>query len=286
MNKLEATIQKTEGATSIKLAGVLDEDNRLTELSDRVGAGRTVINLGDIDRINSCGIRDWVNWLAGLEARGIQPVFVECSPAIVAQLNLVKNFCGGGIVKSFYVPYHCPNCDEEKLLLLDVADIGPPPHEPPTCRCDDCESVMQFDDMPDQYFAFLTNRHRESAKELDQESSRAARGSSASIKNRSRQSAPNLTTRKSTPSLSAFQTGLPSRPSSDSSRPGSRPSARALGSSPPETATNGSETKKPSAVRISRPLDQAAPSQGMGLKILIGLMVITIGVLLFILATQ
>jgi anti-anti-sigma regulatory factor len=259
-SKLQTTINQADGATSIKLAGVLDEDNRLTELVDRVGKGRTVINLGEVDRINSCGIRDWVNWLTSIEARGTQPVLTECSPAIVAQLNLVKNFCGGGVVKSFYVPYHCPNCDEEKLLLIDVADLGPPPHEPPTCRCDDCEAVMQFDDMPDQYFAFLTARHRESAQELDKEGTPGARGSSASIKNRTRQSQPQLTTRKSTPSLSSFQTKRPS--------------------SPPVVA-NG-------AVRISQPLDRApavAPPSGMMLKVVIGLLVCTIAVLAFILLT-
>jgi anti-anti-sigma regulatory factor len=258
-DKLQATINKADGSTSIKLAGVIDEDNRLTELVERVGGGRTVINLGEVDRINSCGIRDWVNWLASIESRGIQPVFTECSPAIVAQLNLVKNFCGGGIVKSFYVPYHCPNCDEEKLLLIDVADLGPPPHEPPPCRCDDCESVMQFDDMPDQYFAFLTNRHRESAQELDKE---VARGSASSIKNRSRTSQPQLTNRKSTPSMSAFQ--QPKRPSAPSS---------------PPVVANG-------AVRISRPLDAPAAASGMLIKLVIGLLVITIGVLAFILTTS
>ncbi|MEM9489794.1 MAG: hypothetical protein AAGC55_11650, partial [Myxococcota bacterium] len=69
----------------------------------------------------------------------------------------VNNFTGDGVVKSFYVPYFCPECDEEKVLLAETGDMGPPPHEPPTCRCDECDLVMDFDDMPDSYFAFLTN---------------------------------------------------------------------------------------------------------------------------------
>jgi len=85
-------------------------------------------------------------------------VLVECSPAIVAQINLVNNFTGNGVVQSFYVPYFCPECDEEKVLLCDTSDMGPPPHEPPTCRCDECDLVMDFDDMPDSYFAFLANQ--------------------------------------------------------------------------------------------------------------------------------
>src|SRR5688572_6381314 len=112
-DKLQTTIQRQEGAHAIKLAGVIDEDNHLAELADKLGDGRALIDLGDVERINSCGTRDWVNWIAQLEARGVQPVLVECSPAIVAQLNLVKNFSGSAVVKSFYVPYYCSECDEE-----------------------------------------------------------------------------------------------------------------------------------------------------------------------------
>src|SRR5687768_5280975 len=127
--RLLATVQQNNDEVNVRLAGILDEDNNLGELVRKVSAGRAVINLSG---------------LARLAENGIQPVFVGCSPAIVSQLNLVKNFAGHGAVKSFQVPYHCPECDEEKLLLVDVADMGPAPHVPPDCRCDDCESLMTF----------------------------------------------------------------------------------------------------------------------------------------------
>src|SRR5690349_23111241 len=118
------------------------------------------LSLHDALPIYSCGVRDWVNWLSKLESNGTRSVLVECSPAIVAQINLVNNFTGNGVVKSFYVPYFCPECDEEKVLLVEAGDMGPPPHEPPTCRCDECDLVMDFDDMPDSYFAFLSNQRK------------------------------------------------------------------------------------------------------------------------------
>ena len=31
------------------------------------------------------------------------------------------------------------------------------PYKAPTCRCDECDGPMDFDDMPDSYFAFLSN---------------------------------------------------------------------------------------------------------------------------------
>ncbi len=156
--KFQATIHHRDDVTYVKLSGVIDEDNELTDLVDKIPPGMTAIDLGEIKRINSCGVRDWVNWLGTVEKNSTNCVLVECSPAIVAQINLVNNFTGNGAVKSFYVPYFCPECDEEKVLLVETTDMGPPPHEPPTCRCDECDLVMDFDDMPDSYFAFLSNQ--------------------------------------------------------------------------------------------------------------------------------
>lgn len=158
--KFQASVHHRDDVSYVKLAGVIDEDNELTSLTDKIPAGTAVIDLGEIERINSCGVRDWVNWLTKLEGQATKAVLVECSPAIVAQINLVNNFTGSGVVKSFYVPYFCPDCDEEKVLLVDASDMGPPPHEPPTCRCDECDLVMDFDDMADSYFAFLSNQKK------------------------------------------------------------------------------------------------------------------------------
>ena len=158
--KFQASVHHRDDLSFVKLAGVIDEDNELAELTDKIHGGTVVIDLGEVDRINSCGVRDWVNWLGRVEAKNVDVVLVECSPAIVAQINLVNNFTASGVVKSFYVPYFCPECDEEKVLLCETGDMGPPPHEPPICRCDECDLVMDFDDMPDSYFAFLANQRR------------------------------------------------------------------------------------------------------------------------------
>src|SRR5215216_4645405 len=209
--KFQASVQHRGDVSYVKLGGVIDEDNELGDLVDKIPSGTAVIDLGEIERINSCGVRDWVNWLSKLEANGTRSVLVECSPAIVAQINLVNNFTGSGVVKSFYVPYFCPECDEEKVLLVEAGDMGPPPHEPPTCRCDECDLVMDFDDMPDSYFAFLSNQRKLAEPDKINGAMRElARGSEApqskSGKVKSRQSAPNLSGSKpSVPSLPSIQ---------------------------------------------------------------------------------
>jgi len=238
-------------------------------------------------------------------------VLVECSPAIVAQINLVNNFTGNGVVKSFYVPYFCPECDEEKVLLVEAADMGPPPHEPPTCRCDECDLVMDFDDMPDSYFAFLSNQKKLAEPDKINGAMRElGRGSEAgdgkSGKVRSRASQPNLSSgsKPSVPSLPSIQRTstqpvsgqyASSQPSGkSSSKPPSRPGLPATqnkpGSRPPGTVQSGSHMVPSNsfgfAAQMSNP-PVAAPSRGNALVfVLIAILLAAIGVLAYLVLTK
>jgi anti-anti-sigma regulatory factor len=156
--KFQAAITQKDDVCYVKLSGVIDEDNSLAGLVDQIPGGTVVINIGEIERINSCGVRDWVNWLGKIEKNNANVVLAECSPAIVAQINLVHNFTGGGAVKSFFAPYFCPACDLEKVLLIETSEMaGQGTPKAPTCRCDECDGVMDFDDMEESYFAFVAS---------------------------------------------------------------------------------------------------------------------------------
>jgi len=257
-HKFQASVQHRADMSYVKLGGVIDEDNELGELVDKIPSGTAVIDLGEIERINSCGVRDWVNWLSKLEYNGTRSVLVECSPAIVAQINLVNNFTGNGVVKSFYVPYFCPECDEEKVLLVEAGDMGPPPHEPPTCRCDECDLVMDFDDMPDSYFAFLSNQRKlAEAEKIDGAMRELGRGSEPEqprgSKVRSRASQPSLTsgTKPSVPSLPSIQRSATPPPGSL----GTQPSPRGFANPPSRPQL----TPRPASGPISRPPNVGMP---------------------------
>jgi len=156
--KFHSSIEQKENIDFLKLSGVIDEDNELLDLPDQISADTVVIHLADVERINSCGVRDWVNWISKLEDEGVGVVLVECSPAIVAQMNLANSFAGTGLVKSFYAPYFCPSCDVEKVLLVGMEEMkAMETPKAPTCRCDECDGLMVFDDMEDSYFAFVAN---------------------------------------------------------------------------------------------------------------------------------
>jgi anti-anti-sigma regulatory factor len=159
--KFEAEVQQLEHFTYVKVSGVIDEDNELGPLAGRIHGAAAIIDLSTVRDINNCGVRDWVRWRETVQARGIVVVLVECSAAIVAKLNSVSNFNDGGFVKSFYVPYFCGACGTEKAMLVDMDELrvdGPP--RAPTCRCDSCDGIMQFDDMEESYFAFVKNARR------------------------------------------------------------------------------------------------------------------------------
>lgn len=209
--KLVATIeQRRSGARLIKLAGVLDEENGLGDLVEKVQPGMALINLSGVERINSHGTRDWVNWLASLEAKGIRPILIACSPAVVAQLNRIKNFVGNAVVKSFQVPYRCVACDRDKLLLVHIGDLGEAPHKAPECLCDSCSAPMDVIDESGSYMAFVAHlppppqdMPRDSEPVIEQQ--QLARGSRASATDLKAVSQPRLQKRGSRPSLSTFQ---------------------------------------------------------------------------------
>lgn len=148
-----------EDVTFLKVSGVVDEDNTLAGSLKKIDGRTVIVDLSEVTRINSCGVRDWVNWLNDLGARGKRVIFVRCSPCIVNQINLVNNFVGGGMVKSFFAPYYCPRCDLEQMELLQVeAFAGMPQPAAPPVRGGNCNQVtceMGFDDIEEAYFAFL-----------------------------------------------------------------------------------------------------------------------------------
>jgi hypothetical protein len=155
-NRLAVNIEDREEFSLVTLSGIVDEDNHLSELPDRIKESLVVINTAHVERINSCGVRDWVTWLGEMEKRGKTIYFIECPPVIMAQVNLVYNFVGSGQIINFFGPYFCSKCDTDRLLLIDVQEaLTKIPFKAPVCRCNTCDLTMEFDDIENSYFAFL-----------------------------------------------------------------------------------------------------------------------------------
>ncbi len=147
--------QDTQGALFINFYGIIDENaifGRVFETDKNL----IVVNLRGVARINSCGVREWVNALRSIpQEKRLE--FVECSLAMAKQFNMISNFGSHGRIQSFIAPYFCSRCNRQfeevvvlqehldKLLNLKAPDFA----------CPVCQDVLKFDDLEDKYFQFI-----------------------------------------------------------------------------------------------------------------------------------
>jgi hypothetical protein len=149
------------GTTVIEFVGQIDEDTDFTSLRSSLG-GSVEFDLGGISRINSGGVRSWVNLVRALDVSHL--VFARCSPAFVAQLNMIVNFRGPATIRSFFAPYVCPACDAQEDKLLDAQADFPDRRldRAPPFPCPACGGAMELDALPERYLSFLAYEARES----------------------------------------------------------------------------------------------------------------------------
>ena len=149
-------IKERPGFTTVEFFGEIDENSDFAELRRRL-KGAVVFHIADVRRINSCGVREWVNFVRDLPSV-TDLTFTHCSPAIVTQLNMIYNFRGRAGVRSFFAPYICEGCGHEEEKLLDVQSQFPSGNvgDVPDFKCEQCGEPMEFDDLPERYLSFLS----------------------------------------------------------------------------------------------------------------------------------
>jgi anti-anti-sigma regulatory factor len=147
------TVDVKGGITQVALKGDITEradfSRLLPELSEDL-----ILDLADVQRINSCGLREWLSFVRALEGSGKRFALERCSVPVVAQLNMISAFPGGGSVRSVYAPYFCPQCNEEHQRLI-TADDSAPAQLSSDFPCPTCGSQLEFDDLPDHFLSFL-----------------------------------------------------------------------------------------------------------------------------------
>lgn len=151
-SKLQIQVRHHDGVSFVTLSGTMDEGSDLTPITGDL-LPTTVVDLSDIERITSPGIRDWGHFIEAAEARGVKFLMVRCCPVVVEQINLVRGFLGRGVVKSLYAPYTCSRCGMEQRLLLECRQISH--YKAPSFNCPRCNEPMIFDSIEDSYFGFL-----------------------------------------------------------------------------------------------------------------------------------
>jgi hypothetical protein len=139
--------------TQVAFNGAVDEDANFAPLLERLKQkGKVRFDLSGIARINSCGVREWVNFIRSLP-RDCNVELEKCTPAVVSQLNMISNFAGAARVLSVHAPFVCDSCGHEEDVLVSV-ESGKAP-KLASMNCSACGGAMEFDDVEDSYFSFL-----------------------------------------------------------------------------------------------------------------------------------
>lgn len=153
-------VRKDGERTRVVLRGDFTEATRFDELLPQM-VGRIVFDMAQVTYMNSLGVRAWCEFLRQARIQGYE--FHACSVPFILQASMVRDVIGKGTVTSFFAPFHCIGCDhqEERLLqtaaILASAETNPDGSAfvPPVFKCPSCGGALEFDDLPERYFAFL-----------------------------------------------------------------------------------------------------------------------------------
>lgn len=154
MGKLDVKMDKSSGTLNIHMAGTIDEDVDFTQLN-LIDAQEIDLELSGVKSINSCGIREWIKWMATNKNAKIK--FNQCPKVIVDQINMVDGFLPqNGKVSSFFVPYYNDNSGSEKDILFRYGtEFTEGDVKPPTEIKDDQGNEMEMDIIESKYFKFI-----------------------------------------------------------------------------------------------------------------------------------
>ncbi len=146
-------IKADPAGTTVELTGDVDEHTSLAPLAAKL-SGQVVLDLAGVRRINSQGVRVWIDFLHALQP-GTKLVFRRCSHPVITQINMIANFRGGAVVESFFAPYVCDKCGAEADHLIDVVEQRARRGAFPVVTSTACGGAMTFDDVVERYLSFL-----------------------------------------------------------------------------------------------------------------------------------
>lgn len=149
---------RREGSRQVMyLSGVIDESADLTPIAQI--REPIELNMRDIRRINSFGVRAWIDHIRQVPA-DVKLTFVECPPPVIDQCNMVGGFLAGGVLKSFYAPMVCEECDEQQNQLFETEVCRSNGGRLPGTPCPRCGRNMEVDDLEEQYLLFVRDPRR------------------------------------------------------------------------------------------------------------------------------
>jgi anti-anti-sigma regulatory factor len=148
------TKEQKGNVTVARLTGNVDDTDDFFK-SIGTPAGPLVINCRGINRINSVGVKAWIKFFGSLQQQKLPFSFEDFAPVLVENINMVQNFNCGAPITSVMVPYCCGSCNAPAFRVMKPEEIKAASFQPPAIACPKCGQESEFDDDPDEYFAYL-----------------------------------------------------------------------------------------------------------------------------------
>lgn len=149
---MEAVKKDTPQGICVYLSGAIDETASFDQKIGPVSSALQV-NCKGVSRINSIGVKSWVRYFSNLRKNGVKLKFVECSSAVIQQLEFFQNFIEPEEVDSLGVPLFCSSCRKNEERYFTVKELKASSFEVPAVKCS-CGGNLVFDDT-EEYFQAL-----------------------------------------------------------------------------------------------------------------------------------
>ncbi len=147
-------ITKSDDELRVRLKGDITERVTFEDLElDRSSA---VLVADGIRYVNSTGVKRLLEFLDDCR-RHARVVLERCSPAIVAQLNLVPRLAECVEVRSVIAPLECAECVAVRDVLVTLRSGAGLP-EVPELACEVCGAPMLLAELEERYFSFSHDR--------------------------------------------------------------------------------------------------------------------------------
>lgn len=156
--KVDFALLKDLTTANISFDGVLENDEKALSALHIPDAAEIHLHLGQLSRINSLGVRSFINWISPLANERI--VIYDAPKCFIDQLNMVDGFLPSRArIRSFYVPYYSEETSEETQVLFSIGlnfylYEGHWKFSFPEIY-DSRGNLMSVDIQPERYFKFL-----------------------------------------------------------------------------------------------------------------------------------
>jgi len=155
-NKVQVEWKKDD---YVAISGIIDENADFSQVLTK-NVPVLFLDFKKVERINSTGVRKWVNLIENL--KDVELHYINCSFATAEQFSLVSDLITKKtFIESFEARYVCEKCNTTEVFTLVVGyDIIPGQYsynDGPERMCAKCRSKLEFDHNPDSYLFFLIN---------------------------------------------------------------------------------------------------------------------------------